>query len=574
MNETEIRAKATAVLDKFRDCNKFTSSEQQAAKNLLMSLVFGDPYFTGEKTVMYNRKSNESDDKQKASLFNQLSENVYKAIALKLVIIDIYFDSYSAKMPGRPVFDEMVTKARASDCAILANHPDRLARNPVDGGKLIHDLNQRESGVKNTVNMLHFTSFPFTNDAAQRMLLSVIFAQTSYYSDNLGREVTKGVYGQFLKGYRSGTPKVGYINKDKKTHADPDNFNKVKKLLVYFLEETHTIDEATKYAEKTLQLRSKSGGAFKRSHIHEIITDVFYAGVLTPSKSCHAYAQKRGLPDPIPKADCHDAMITIDQHRKILEILARGCKGFRTRRHKSDNYTYKFDFISCGCGGTIWVGYTTKKHRDGTVKYHMMYRCEACGISWKEAEPVKSQRGHGRAAHPDRLPLDVMILRDVIRPLQLPPGVSSLYRDREEKAQRKMTDGYVRERTRLTGEIKRIESLRQKGYTDALTNPANMVVFQQMNGLWDKELNDIKNKIDEIDRANSHGRKESAIFLNLLQHAERLWNAANQELRREILQLVVLNLTFNATSIGVTYKSPFAEVAKGAFGKNGRHGRT
>ena len=54
-------------------------------------------------------------------------------------IIQEFTESKSAKKPGRELFAEMITKIEASEgVGILAWHPDRLARNSVDGGKVIY----------------------------------------------------------------------------------------------------------------------------------------------------------------------------------------------------------------------------------------------------------------------------------------------------------------------------------------------------------------------------------------------------------------------------------------------------
>ena len=45
----------------------------------------------------------------------------------------------TAKIPGRPIFGEMISRMEKGEASgILAWHPDRLARNSVDGGKVIY----------------------------------------------------------------------------------------------------------------------------------------------------------------------------------------------------------------------------------------------------------------------------------------------------------------------------------------------------------------------------------------------------------------------------------------------------
>ena len=56
-----------------------------------------------------------------------------------LEILQEFQESKSAKKPGREKFGEMMSRIESMDgVGILAWHPDRLARNSVDGGRIIY----------------------------------------------------------------------------------------------------------------------------------------------------------------------------------------------------------------------------------------------------------------------------------------------------------------------------------------------------------------------------------------------------------------------------------------------------
>ena len=46
-----------------------------------------------------------------------------------------YIEKQSAKIPGRPIFNKLLNDIEKFGGNILAWHPDRLARNSVDGGR-------------------------------------------------------------------------------------------------------------------------------------------------------------------------------------------------------------------------------------------------------------------------------------------------------------------------------------------------------------------------------------------------------------------------------------------------------
>jgi len=92
-----------------------------------------------KKFFIYTRKSTDDKDRQVRSIDDQLSE--LRALALKeqLEIVDVFVEKQTAKIPGRSVFNEMIERMERGEASgILAWHPFRLARNSVDGGKVIY----------------------------------------------------------------------------------------------------------------------------------------------------------------------------------------------------------------------------------------------------------------------------------------------------------------------------------------------------------------------------------------------------------------------------------------------------
>src|SRR5229473_5298233 len=75
------------------------------------------------------------------SIQSQLQELKIHAQRDHLHIVAELQEAQSAKTPGRPVFNEMLRRiGRGEANGILAWHPDRLARNALDGGQIINLL--------------------------------------------------------------------------------------------------------------------------------------------------------------------------------------------------------------------------------------------------------------------------------------------------------------------------------------------------------------------------------------------------------------------------------------------------
>ena len=91
------------------------------------------------KFFLYARKSTDEPDRQILSIEAQIHELKEFAEREHLEIVDTFIESQTAKEPGRPIFNQMLSlieKGKAN--GIVAWHPDRLARNSVDGGRIIY----------------------------------------------------------------------------------------------------------------------------------------------------------------------------------------------------------------------------------------------------------------------------------------------------------------------------------------------------------------------------------------------------------------------------------------------------
>ena len=121
------------------------------------------------KYFLYARKSTESDDRQVASIEDQITEMQRLAERLNINVIDIVRESYSAKKPGRPQFNKMIERIHCGEAnAILCWKLNRLARNPIDGGQiswmlqqgLIKHIQTYSSEFKPTDNVIIMTANP------------------------------------------------------------------------------------------------------------------------------------------------------------------------------------------------------------------------------------------------------------------------------------------------------------------------------------------------------------------------------------------------------------------------------
>ncbi|MGB2791338.1 MAG: recombinase family protein, partial [Candidatus Moraniibacteriota bacterium] len=125
------------------------------------------------KFFIYTRKSTDTEDRQVRSISDQLAELKELAVKEQIEVVDIFVEKQTAKVPGRPVFNEMLLRIEQNEASgILAWHPDRLARNSVDGGKIIYLLDTGK------ITELKFPTFWCDPTPQGKFMLSIAFSQS------------------------------------------------------------------------------------------------------------------------------------------------------------------------------------------------------------------------------------------------------------------------------------------------------------------------------------------------------------------------------------------------------------
>jgi len=226
------------------------------------------------KYFIYCRKSSEDEERQVLSIEAQLAELREFAKQNNLFVVKEFCESKTAKEPGREIFNQMLSEIEKGNASgILAWNPDRLARNSIDGGRVIYLVDTGK------ITSLKFPTFWFEPTPQGKFMLSVAFGQAKYYTDNLRENILRGIRQKIRRGELSAKAPLGYFNEPRLRTIEPDKktFSKVKEILRAFATGEYTL---TKIQSKmfSLGLVGKDGKLPHLSTIHKILTNPFYYG--------------------------------------------------------------------------------------------------------------------------------------------------------------------------------------------------------------------------------------------------------------------------------------------------------
>src|SRR3989344_893903 len=155
---------------------------------------------------LYARKSTDTEDKQVMSIEGQLAELQALAKTEQLNVVEVFVEKRSAKIPGRPVFNEMMNRIQKGEAqGILCWKIDRLARNPVDGGQIQWLLQNNVITHIQTHDRLY-------RSADNVLMMSVEFGMANQYIRDLSVNVTRGLRQKARLGIYPSTAPLGYLN--------------------------------------------------------------------------------------------------------------------------------------------------------------------------------------------------------------------------------------------------------------------------------------------------------------------------------------------------------------------------
>jgi len=212
---------------------------------------------------------------------------------------------------------------------ILAWHADRLARNSVDGGRIIYLLDCGR------IQSLKFQTLWFENTPQGKFMLNIVFGQSKYYIDSLAENTKRGLRQKVKRGEYPSLAPIGYINykRIKSVVVNKKRAPIIRKAFELYAQDNSRLEDISNFLAQN-GIYSSGGKRIKRDRISFILSNPFYVGLFRYAGEIH-----EGKHQPIVSKKIFD---------KVQEILKQRGRP----HHKTKNEPQAFcGLLRCGtCG--------------------------------------------------------------------------------------------------------------------------------------------------------------------------------------------------------------------------------
>ena len=470
------------------------------------------------KFYLYARKSSEEEDRQVLSIEAQINELREFAKKEGLEVVDEFTEAKTAKEPGRPIFSFMLKQIEKGLAdSILAWHPDRLARNSVDGGRVIYLVDLGE------IVDLRFPTYRFDNTAQGKFMLSIAFGQSKYYVDNLSENVKRGLREKVRRGQWPGAAPIGYLN-DYKSHTiivDREKAPFVRKIFEIYASGDYSLKELLRQTHRW-GLLGRSGKPIRECGLSTILNNPFYYGVMR---------FKGELFDAN-----HPPLVSKKLFDRTQEVLRKKAKPIK---HGQVKFAFT-GLMTCGeCGASI-----TAELQKGLIYYRCTKKVTKCGQKFLREEALLKQI--------NKAILKVFIDNETKN--KIINGLEEL-QNNESKASSSLSRQVQDELEAFDTKIERLIDLyiaKELSQAEYLKKKAKLV----------NEKKELQERLGEIEKTSGSWLEPAKEFITSCNRAGSVAWQANPAAKREFLKNLGSNFKIFNRNLLFSTAYPYSQVAK------------
>jgi site-specific DNA recombinase len=487
--------------------------------------------------LIYARKSPEAEDRQVASIPDQLKVAEQIRITKNLPILETFTEARSAKEPGRPEFNRMIAliDSRPDIKGIICWKLNRLCRNPQDEGMLRQIL--LDGRIKEII-----TFEKIYTQVDSDFMMAIDGAQGQRFITDLKKDSARGTKSKLDKGMAPFLAPPGYRNAVEKNQGERDiqphpiYFSLIKKIFELALTGNYSVEAL--YAKVVeLKIKNSRGNIVSRTQLHKVLTNPFYTGT--------RYIYKKKL----YTNGTHQAMITDEQYDLLQEILASRS---RPRAIRHDGFLN--GVMTCGnCGSMITYEEHTKKYKNGKTQVFAYYRCTRTSSKYKENKcsqpymPVDKLEGQA-IEYIKGLKLSPLFVEWAIKWLNVMHENQKEIRNARLIAVRKEYDET----------IKKLDKVNDMMINSILTFQEGLAKKQQL----EEEKTRLFKILSKIDEHVTTWTNLSIQTFNFVTTALETFENGSIEKKKTILKVIGMNLVLKDRKLDITMRTPFQLIQK------------
>ncbi|MCX6766818.1 MAG: recombinase family protein [Candidatus Moranbacteria bacterium] len=477
------------------------------------------------KYFIYCRKSSEDEERQILSIEAQLTELREFAKQNSLFVVKEFYESKTAKEPGREIFNEMLSEIEKGNAGgILAWNPDRLARNSIDGGRIIYLVDTGK------IKALKFPTFWFEATPQGKFMLSVAFGQAKYYTDNLRENILRGIRQKLRRGELPAKAPSGYFNEPRLRTIEPDKrtFRKVKQALEAFATRNYTL---SKIQSKmfSLGLVAKTGKPLHLSTIQDILKNPFYYGNFLYKGELYQGS--------------HKPMISKKLFDKIQQAMIDNGK---PRKKQKKDFLFK-NFARCGhCGYMI----TAEKHIKKSGLEFVYYRCT------RKSKVQKCDNGFLREK---KLYKQV---KEVCQKVSLPDEWKEKYLEKVSAWDKERDNSSKIFAQNIKNDLEKVKRKINRLMDVYLDEEIEVVEFQQKKNALMDEKKTLEEKLSDFERKGNHWLELTRNWIIEANQAKNIVCQENFSEMKNFLKTVGSNRRISARTLAVDFKIPWDFLAE------------
>jgi DNA invertase Pin-like site-specific DNA recombinase/ElaB/YqjD/DUF883 family membrane-anchored ribosome-binding protein len=408
---------------------------------------------------------------------------------------------------------------------ILAWHPDRLARNSVDGGQIIYLV---DTGV---IKELKFPTFWFDPTPQGKFMLSIAFGQSKYYIDNLSENIKRGHRQKLKQGLWPQMAPLGYLNnkETKQIYVDKEKVPLIKKAFELYATGKYTLKEIRKIINN-LGLRGIKGKLLSVSNYQYLLQNPFYCGIMRYNGE---YFEGK-----------HEPIIAKKLFDEVQEVMKQKSKPQKMDKMKFFLYRGLF---KCGeCGFTI----TADRKIKPSGKSYTYYYCTKKNPNHKCSQNVFTRE--------EKISSQI---NEAIQKVSLPDDCADWMLAELEKEQNEKTQSSRFFAQKIGSEIKEIDEKLEKLMNAYLENALTLDEYREVKNKLVNQKQLLKDKLTAFEQKSNNRFELAAKFINTVKQAEIIALQENPEQGRDFLKKIGSNFRLSGQKLFLDFKNPYKIIA-------------